>query len=164
MLCSFIPKTSVEHALPRPVLGMHEQDGGWPPCSRGGRGRGRMSAKLIIWGPGSPMQQLWLLTPEAQQPKELLGSFHVTRVQTTVNIYRIWLRDYPNVCLKSIDIYTQRQILLVQEQPCAHKVFDSTLPCGSWGVCCPFRFIQIRRYFGILTQAQCTLTNDNQFQ
>lgn len=70
------------------------------------------------------------LTAEAQQPKELLGSFLVTRVQTTMNIYRMWLRDYPNVCFKFIDIQTQT--LFVQEQLCAPRVLGNTLLCGSW--------------------------------
>lgn len=44
-----------------------------------------------------------------------------------MNIYRTWLRDYPNVCFESIDVQTQRQILFVQEQLYALGVLESKL-------------------------------------
>lgn len=60
-----------------------------------------------------------------------------------MNIYRTWLRDYPNVCFKSIDVQTQKQSVFVQEQVYALRVLESKLLCGSWGggvVAAPFRF------------------------
>lgn len=154
MFHSWVQQTSIEHTLPGLILGTGQTE--WvrlwlnTQWRRGmqwavegverGAGQDKCQAHPgeALDPPCNTCSPLAALTPEAQQSKELLGSFLMIRVQTMMNIYRTELRDYPNMCFKSIEGQTQRQILFVQEQLCALSVREHT---AVWvlGVHCPLR-------------------------
>lgn len=62
-----------------------------------------------------------------------------------MNIYRTWLRDYPNMCFKSIDVQAETDSVCSRAIICTPSVREQT---AVWGFAVFFRFYSGLKVFG----------------
>lgn len=69
------------------------------------------------------------------------GLLRCDRVSATMNIYRTWLRDYPNVCFKSMGCpNSETDSVCSGAVLCPPSVREQTAVWVLGGGCCPIRF------------------------